>query len=139
LLISCVDELNDLPVVLVHDDFGSLNILSDDDGNVTAVVDWSDARYLPFGWNLYGIAEFYGYMRVDGWVDRPERKELEGVFWAAFWEKAPDWMKAKKDSIQGAISIAKGIGLLWRNVGPNGPEGMMKSYPEGLMFLDALL
>jgi hypothetical protein len=55
-----VDKLADLPIVFVHDDLGSLNILTDDNGNVTGILDWSGSQYLPFGWNLYGVEEFWG-------------------------------------------------------------------------------
>jgi len=134
-----VDKLAELPVVLVHDDLGSLNILADNDGNVTGILDWNGSQYLPLGWNLYGVDEFFGYMRVDGWVDRKEKEELEKVFWDAFWEKAPLPLCEKREKVQFAITIAKGIGLLWRNVGPDGVDQMLKTYPGGLMYIKALL
>jgi hypothetical protein len=134
-----VDKLADLPFVLVHDDLGSLNILTDNNGNVTGILDWNGSQYLPLGWNLYGVQEFWGYMRVDGWVDRKEREELEKVFWDAFWGMAPLSLCEKRERVEFAITIAKGIGLLWRNVGPDGVESMLQDYPEGLMYLRALL
>ena len=134
-----VDKLSDLPCVLVHDDLGSLNILTDNNGNVTGILDWSGSQYLPLGWNLYGVEEFWGYMRKDGWVNRKEKEELEKVFWDAFWEKAPFSLCERRESVEFAITIAKGIGLLWRNVGPDGVDSMLKEYPEGLMYLKALL
>jgi hypothetical protein len=136
---DCVDKLADLPFVLVHDDLGSLNILTDNNGNVTGILDWSGSQYLPLGWNFYGIEEFWGYMRTDGWVNRKEKEELEKVFWDAFWEKAPFSLCERRESVEFAITIAKGIGLLWRNVGPGGVDSMLKEYPEGLMYLKALL
>jgi hypothetical protein len=124
--------LAELPIVLVHEDLGSLNILTDDDGNVTAILDWNGSQHLPFGWNLYGVDVFFGYMRVDGWVNRKEKDELETTFWTCLWENAPKEISSRKETLQFAIKIAKDVGLLWRNVGPIEPEGM-------LMYLTALL
>ena len=132
-------HLAELPIVLVHDDLGSLNILSDDDGNVTGILDWSGSQYLPFGWNLYGVEEFLGFMRIDGWVNRKERDELEEAFWKAFWEKTPLIMTLRRESLESAIYVARGIGLLWRNVGPHGVADMLENYPQGLTYLKALL
>lgn len=136
---DCVDKLADLPIVLVHGDLGSLNILTDDNGNVTGILDWNGSQYLPLGWNLYGVQEFWGYMRLDGWVNREEKEELENGFWNAFWGMAPMSLCEKRERVEFAITIAKGIGLLWRNVGPDSVDSMLKDYPEGLMYLKALL
>ena len=106
---------------------------------MTGILDWNGSQYLPLGWNLYGVDEFLGYMREDGWVDRKEKEELKKVFWDAFWEKAPLSMCERRESVQFAITIAKGIGLLWRNVGDCGVDHMLKTYPGGLMYIKALL
>jgi hypothetical protein len=37
----CLGKPADLPCVLVHDDLGSLNILSNNNGNVTGILDWN--------------------------------------------------------------------------------------------------
>jgi hypothetical protein len=78
-------------------------------------------------------------MRTDGWVNRKEREELEKVFWDAIWEKAPFSLSSRRESVEFAITISKGIGLLWPNVGPGGVDSMLKKYPEGLTYLRALL
>ena len=88
---------------------------------------------------MYGVDEFLGYMRVDGWVDRKEKVELESLFWQVFWENMPKEMRSRRHSLEFAIKVAKGIGLLWRNVGPIGPADMLEKYPEGMMYLTALL
>src|SRR5436305_14857474 len=54
------DKLTDLPIVLVHGDFATTNILADDNGHITGIVDWDSSEFLPFGWNLHGVDLFLG-------------------------------------------------------------------------------
>jgi hypothetical protein len=117
------DKLTDLPIVLVHGDFATTNILSDDDGHITGIVDWESSEFLPFGWNFYGVDLFLGEITYrDGefsFTDYKTRDELEMTFWHIFWERAPSDMKRKRQILEDAIKISRGIGLLWHYVGPD--------------------
>ena len=45
-----------VPLVLTHGDHCEMNILVDpEDGNIMGIVDWAEARTLPFGFTLYGF------------------------------------------------------------------------------------
>ena len=68
-------------------------------------------------------------MRTEGWVSRKERAELEKVFGDAFWKDVPSTLRQRRESAEFAMTIAKGIGLLWNNVGPDGVGSIMKEYP----------
>jgi hypothetical protein len=111
----------DLPIVLVHGDFATTNILSDDDGHITGIVDWESSEFLPFGWNFYGVDLFLGELTYhDGefnFTDYKSRDELEMIFWDSFWEKAPPDMKRKRQILEDEIKVSRGIGLLWHYVG----------------------
>ena len=127
-----LEKLADLPVVLVHGDLGTTNILTDNDGHITGILDWDGSQFLPFGWNFYGVEMFLGDMSFKNgefsYVDNKARAELEIVFWDTFWEKAPLEMKQNRQNIQDAIKISRGIGVLWQYVGPEQGVG---SFLEG--------
>ncbi|KAI3317800.1 hypothetical protein HD806DRAFT_356990 [Xylariaceae sp. AK1471] len=78
-----------LPFVLSHGDLCEMNILIDSKtGNITGIVDWAEARILPFGFSLWGLENFLGYMDSEGWHYYDNRRELEDLFWKIFREKA---------------------------------------------------
>jgi len=47
--------LNELPAVLTHPDFTQLNILVDDDGSVTGVIDFDEAEFEALGMCNFGL------------------------------------------------------------------------------------
>lgn len=58
-----IRALTDHPVVLNHGDLIPSNILVDEDTwEITGLVDWAEAEYLPFGTCLYGLEHFLGYL-----------------------------------------------------------------------------
>jgi hypothetical protein len=95
--------------------------LSDDDGHITGIVDWDSSEFLPFGWNLFSLDLFLGEIDFDGseliFTENDGRPELEMEFWQTFWEKAPEDMKRKRESLQSAIKVSRDIGLLRRYLG----------------------
>jgi hypothetical protein len=83
--------VSDLPIVLVH---GDLDILSDEDGHITGVIDWDSFLFLPFGWNSFCLDLFLSqFQGLDNgtyiFKDYEVRPELEMGFWHKFWENAP--------------------------------------------------
>jgi hypothetical protein len=115
------DKLADLPIVLVYGDFATTNILFNNDGHITGIVDWESSEFLPLGWNFYGIDLFLGELTYHddelNFTDYKARAELEKDFWHTFWEKAPPDMKQKRRILEDAIKVSRGIGLLWHYVG----------------------
>ena len=66
-----------------------MNILIDSEtGTITGIVDWAEARILPFGFALWGLENILGYMDATGWHYYNNHHELEGLFWRAFRTKA---------------------------------------------------
>jgi hypothetical protein len=107
--------------ILIHGDFATTNILCDDDGHITGIVDWESSEFLPFGWNFYDVDLFLGELVYhDGgfnFTDYKARAELEMDFWHTFWENAPPDMKRKRQILEEAMKVSRGIGLLWHYVG----------------------
>jgi hypothetical protein len=58
-----VATVDDFPVVLNHGDLIPSNILVDENTwEMTGLVDWAEAEYLPFGTCLYGLELLLGYI-----------------------------------------------------------------------------
>lgn len=69
-----------LPSVLTHSCLSEIDIFVDPEtGSVTGIVDWAEARILPFGFG--GFENILGHMSYKGWHYYDNRAELEGVFW----------------------------------------------------------
>ncbi|KAK8912154.1 hypothetical protein H634G_10873 [Metarhizium anisopliae BRIP 53293] len=74
-----------LPFVLNHEDLCEMNILiNSKTGHMTGIVDWAEARILPFGFALWSLENILGYMDSTGWHYYDNRHELEGHFWQTF-------------------------------------------------------
>lgn len=92
-----------LPFVLSHGDLCEMNILIDrDNGHVTGIVDWAEARILPFGFSLWGLENVLGYMDVEGWHYYDNRDELEGLFWRTFCTETNNATETDLQSIRAA-------------------------------------
>jgi Ser/Thr protein kinase RdoA (MazF antagonist) len=92
-----------LPFVLSHGDLCEMNILIDsENGNITGIVDWAEARILPFGFSLWGVENVLGSMDSDGWHYYDNRRELEDLFWQTFREKADNLSDADLQLIRTA-------------------------------------
>jgi hypothetical protein len=58
-----VKTMDDYPATLNHGDLIPSNILVDEETwEITGVVDWAEAEYLPFGTCLYGLESLLGYI-----------------------------------------------------------------------------
>ena len=134
------EKLDELPIVLAHADLGQLNILTSSEGHITGIVDWNGSQYLWFGWNLYGLEEFLSFGSFqEGWINRPERPELETVFWNTFWENVPQAMLGNRAKLEAAIEISRGIGILWNNVGDEGVSNFLTRYPHFMILIKGQL
>jgi hypothetical protein len=92
-----------LPFVLCHEDLSEMNILiNPETGNITGIVDWAEARILPFGLTLWGFENTLGFMDSKGWQYYDNRRQLEDLFWQSFWTKAPNASKVDLELIRAA-------------------------------------
>ncbi|TLD10180.1 hypothetical protein PgNI_05385 [Pyricularia grisea] len=72
-------------LALTHSDLNELNILVDSTiGRITGVIDWTNAGTQPFGFALYVLDDFIGYMGPNGRVYYDNSELLRDEFWAAF-------------------------------------------------------
>ncbi|KAK2748363.1 hypothetical protein FQN57_001021 [Myotisia sp. PD_48] len=119
-----------LPMVLLHKDFGSCNILVDETScHLAGVVDWAEAEIAPFGLNLHSyhrlITKFHlknGLFRFDDYM------ELEELFWNTFSYHAG----GLTDETIGVIKSARIMGLLLSS----GFTTRLKNMPEPTVIQD---
>ncbi|KAI0851718.1 hypothetical protein F5Y00DRAFT_229078 [Daldinia vernicosa] len=69
---NCVDSIDavlSLPMVLLHRDLGTCNIIVDETScHLVGVVDWAEAEICPFGLNLHSLEALTGKLHLrDGW------------------------------------------------------------------------
>lgn len=73
------------PLVLTHSDLCEMNIIVDPKaGGITGVVDWAEAKVLPFGMSLWGLQGMLGIMNSKGWNYHENSDRLESLFWDTF-------------------------------------------------------
>jgi hypothetical protein len=78
-----------LPFVLNHGDLCEMKLLvNSTTGNITGIVDWAEARVLPFGFSLWALETILGCMNSKGWRYYDNRREFEHPFWHPFSEGA---------------------------------------------------
>jgi Ser/Thr protein kinase RdoA (MazF antagonist) len=85
----CLDAMEAifaLPMVLLHRDFGTCNIMVDEETcHLTGVIDWAEAEICPFGLNLHSLQSFMGMLHLkNGWTRYEDYPDLETTFWETF-------------------------------------------------------
>ncbi|KAI9696667.1 MAG: hypothetical protein M1820_008041 [Bogoriella megaspora] len=118
-----ISLLGRLPAVLTHHDFSEVNILVDEAGNLTSVIDFDVAGVEDFGMCIWGIYEcFLGSMeqgkwsfynqKADGHRGRTIREVLEIAFWDSLWSSVSP--ELQRQDLEAAIGVALSIGVINR-------------------------
>lgn len=86
----CLDQLDSMlslpPMVLLHRDFGTTNIMVDEEScHLTGVIDWAEAEICPFGQNLHSLQALTGKLHFrTGWARYEDYDAPQGFFWTTF-------------------------------------------------------
>lgn len=113
-----VQVMVNYPVVLNHGDLIPTNILVDEDTwEITGLVDWAEAEYLPFGTFLYGLENLLGYVsypssclpfsheecsrtgNAPAFVYYENAPYLRELFWTRLFEAVPE-LKMRRDDVR---------------------------------------
>jgi hypothetical protein len=83
---ECIDSLENilsLPMVLLHQNLGMMNILVDGlSGELTGFTGWTDTAIGPFGMNLHAIDFVTGHFHLkNGWERFRDRDLTQEIFW----------------------------------------------------------
>ncbi|KAF1986077.1 hypothetical protein K402DRAFT_421636 [Aulographum hederae CBS 113979] len=90
----------------MHDDLCEMNILVDPtDSHITGIIDWADAKVLPFGLALWGVVNALGWMDSEGWRWYGNYEDLEDLFWTSFRGAVGDMSEQEMVSIRVASTL----------------------------------
>ena len=125
-----VQNVVEYPVTLNHGDLIPSNILIDEDWNITGLVDWAEAEYLPFGMCLYGLEHLLGYLSPASRSPKPHSDgtftssnapeyvyfdnalQLRAIFWTRLLESVPELVSRRAE-----IEMFRDLGvLLWYGI-----------------------
>ncbi|PNY23781.1 Uncharacterized protein TCAP_06272 [Tolypocladium capitatum] len=99
-------------------------LINPETGCVTGIVDWAEARILPFGFSIWGLENVLGYMDSKGWHYYDNRREPQDLFWQPFLGEARN---ASDIDLQ-FIRAARMAGLFCRCAGSRAPMGRPMSF-----------
>ncbi|AEO54507.1 hypothetical protein MYCTH_2115324 [Thermothelomyces thermophilus ATCC 42464] len=108
--LNSIDDILSLPIVLLHRDFGSCNIIVDETTcHLVGVVDWAEAEICPFGMNLHSLQSLTGKLHLrNGWTRFEDYDALQDVFWERFKQEVGG---LSGDQLR-TIKLARALGLL---------------------------
>jgi hypothetical protein len=108
--VDSVDNIFSLPMVLLHRDFSSYNIMVDEKTcHLAGVIDWAEAEIAPFGLNLDTVQGLAGHCHLGGgWSRFDDFDHLQSVFWSTFQEE----VGGLSEQTLCTIKIARTTGLL---------------------------
>jgi hypothetical protein len=143
--LASLPSIFSLPMVLVHKDFGTCNIMVDESScHLVGVIDWAEAEIAPFGTNLHSLQNLMSKLHLkNGWIRYEDYDDLVRSFWETF----SDEVGGLGEDTTKAIKAARVVGLL-RSRGftsrlANMPEPVpIKDDDSGrysIMILDGLL
>lgn len=97
-------------MVLLHEDFGTCNIMVDDTScHLVGVIDWAEAKIGPFGLNLDSLQPLMSKFHLkNGWIRYEDYNSLRETFWGVLREE----VEGLSDDIIRVIKSARMIGLL---------------------------
>lgn len=99
-----------LPAVLLHKDFGDVNIIVDDTScHLVGVIDWAEAEIGPFGLNIEFVQPLISKFHLkNGWIRYDDYDILQETFWNVFREE----VGGLDDDVIQVIKSARVVGLL---------------------------
>jgi hypothetical protein len=118
-ILTAVQKMTDYPVALNHGDLIPSNVLVDERlWEVTGLVDWAEAEFLPFGTCLYGLEHMLGYIVPASsstkpmWAYFQDAARLRNLFWERLFKGVPD-IKVREDEVR----MMRDMGvLLWHGI-----------------------
>lgn len=136
---------SDYPYVMTHLDMLPWNILVDEHGHITGVIDWWDCKIMPFGVAIQGM-----FFNLLGWMDKQnwqwhtyeEHAEIEKLFWFTYDGIAgPLTPKERR-----AMEVTQMVGYFLRfgstwdeSIGETGDYRPTREGEEKMHYLDAVV
>ncbi|KAK4199267.1 hypothetical protein QBC40DRAFT_203108 [Triangularia verruculosa] len=143
--IDSIPAILNLPMVLLHKDFGSCNIIVDSAScHLVGVIDWAEAQVGPFGLNLYSLQSFMSKLHLrNGWIRYKDYDSLQSAFWAKLQTEVPDMTDEQIETAKAARILGQLLSRGFTSRLANMPEPVPikddKSGAYNMMILDGLL
>ncbi|KAF2458990.1 hypothetical protein BDY21DRAFT_339471 [Lineolata rhizophorae] len=109
-LLGKLDQLKNLPLFVAHFDLNSVNIMVNDNCEVSGIIDWELSTPLPFGMGFGRIHTLAGEFSEKKFYMPPEFEDAERGFWQEVWDGIPEDVRSHADPE--AVQIAVTLGTL---------------------------
>ncbi|KAI9706859.1 MAG: hypothetical protein M1820_004638 [Bogoriella megaspora] len=107
-----LDQLKNLPLFVSHFDLNEVNIMVDENCEVSGIVDWELSTPLPFGMGLSRIHTLAGEYSGGKFHMPPEFEDAEKGFWQEIWNGIPENVSELVRINPEAVQIAVTLGTL---------------------------
>lgn len=143
--IDALPAIMSLPIVLLHKDFGTSNIIVDEpDCHLVGVVDWAEAALGTFGTTLHSLLPLSGKVMLNrGVIHFEDHELLQETFWSVLSSEVGGLSAEQIQSIKAAriLGLLRSMGFTCRL--KNMPEPVpIRDDDAGrynMMYLDGLL
>lgn len=89
--LSSIKGILSLPMVLLHRDFGTCNMVDGTSCHLTGIIDWAEAEICSFGQNLHSLQALTGTLNLKtGWRRYEDYEALQDIFWSTFQDEVGD-------------------------------------------------
>lgn len=108
-LYNNLEQFKKLPLWVSHYDLNEVNVLIDDDCNITGLIDWELSTPLPFGVCFGRIHTYAGEYSEGKFYVPDEFEDAERAFWDALFDQMPkeisQKLKSKISLVQDAVIL----------------------------------
>ncbi|KAF2759776.1 hypothetical protein EJ05DRAFT_474838 [Pseudovirgaria hyperparasitica] len=122
-LLGKLDQLKSLPLFVAHFDLNEVNIMVDDNCEVSGIVDWELSTPLPFGMGFGRVHTLAGEYSEQKFYMPPEFDDAERGFWQEIWDGIPENVRshAKPEAVQIAVTLGTLLDTFQLDEGKVGP------------------
>ncbi|KAL8828591.1 MAG: hypothetical protein Q9170_006536 [Blastenia crenularia] len=120
-----LDQLKILPLFISHFDLNEVNIMVNDNCEVSGIVDWELSTPLPFGMGFCRIHTLAGEFSEKKFHMPPQFEEAEKMFWQEIWGGIPgslhDFLQLNWEVVQFAVKLGTLLDAFQLDQGKLGP------------------
>jgi len=111
-LLGKLDQLKMLPLFISHFDLNEVNVMIDDDCEVSGIIDWELSVPLPFGMGFCRIHTTAGEFSEGKFYMPPDFENAEKGFWQEIYDGVPESVRKLLDTDPDAVQTAVMLGTL---------------------------
>jgi hypothetical protein len=143
--LGSIEAILSLPMVLLHRDFSTCNIMVDAVScNLTGVIDWAEAEICPFGQNLHSLQALTGTLHLrNGWARCENYEALQDIFWGTFRDEvgglSAETIKVIKTARIMGLLLSRGFTKRLANMPPATPISDDETGRYNMLSLDGFL